>query len=87
MCFTQLGGFRLYVARNLSETITEPPPPPPNPAPVVESETIEIPSNGTVPTQSLALTKPVPSSGHVQSLIDNAADEGLFILKSPTVRI
>lgn len=56
-------------------------PQPPSPAPVTAHSVAETSS------PSLALTKTVPSSGGVQTLLDKAADEGLMILKSPRVII
>ncbi|OMP00120.1 Biotin/lipoyl attachment [Corchorus olitorius] len=84
----KLGGFRLYVARNLSGK-SEPPPPPLIQSPPVSVSTNKIveaaDSNGSVSTPTLAITKPLSSSGRIQSLLDRAADEGLVILKSPMV--
>lgn len=61
------------------------PPLPPSPAPVSTTATIET-SNGSASTSSLALSTPVASVGAIQTLVDNAADEGLVILQSPRVR-
>lgn len=60
------------------------PPLPPSPAPVSTTATIET-SNGSASTSSLALSTPVASVGAIQTLVDNAADEGLVILQSPRV--
>ncbi|KAL8458074.1 hypothetical protein ACS0TY_034983 [Phlomoides rotata] len=80
----KLGGFRLYVSRDLAEQSA--PPQPPAPAPVSAQAVVEKPgSNGSASLPSLALSKPVSSSGGVQRLLDNAADEGLVILQSPRV--
>ncbi|CAA2965767.1 Hypothetical predicted protein [Olea europaea subsp. europaea] len=80
----KLGGFWLQVTRDLSEQSA--PPQPPVSASVTADTVVERPdSNGSVSSQSLALSKPVPSSGGVQTLLDKAADEGLLILQSPRV--
>ncbi|KAL2458743.1 Single hybrid motif superfamily protein [Forsythia ovata] len=80
----KLGGFRLRVTRDLSEPSA--PPQPPVSAPVTAHTVVETPdSNGSVSSQSLALSKPVPSFGGVQTFRDKAADEGLLILQSPRV--
>lgn len=60
------------------------PPPSQIPTPVSVSATAEAPGNGSVST-SLVISKPVPSSGGIQTLLEKAADEGLAILKSPRV--
>uniref|UniRef100_A0A2N9HIZ4 Lipoyl-binding domain-containing protein n=1 Tax=Fagus sylvatica TaxID=28930 RepID=A0A2N9HIZ4_FAGSY len=78
----KLAGFRLYVMRDLTGK-TEPPPSQ-SPAPVSVSATAEAPANGSVST-SLAISKPVPSSGGFQTFLEKAADEGLVFLKSPRV--
>ncbi|XWS11831.1 hypothetical protein CRYUN_Cryun37aG0034800 [Craigia yunnanensis] len=83
----KLGGFRLYIVRDLAGK-SEPPPVIPSPPPVNVStnKTVEAPdSNGAVSTPSLAITKPLSSSGKIQSVLDKAADEGLVILQSPKV--
>ena len=75
--------------RNLAGK-SEPPPAIPSPPPVNVStnKTVEAPdSNGAVSAPSLAITKPLSSSGRIQSLLDKAADEGLVILQSRKVRI
>ncbi|KAK8664187.1 hypothetical protein V6N13_083986 [Hibiscus sabdariffa] len=82
----KLGGFRLYIKRDLTGK-TEPPPVIVSPPPVSVStnKTVEAPeSNGAVST-SLAITKPLSSSGRIQSFLDKATDEGLVILQSPNV--
>ncbi|KAF3530562.1 hypothetical protein DY000_02042866 [Brassica cretica] len=66
----KLGGFRLYVARNLADNNISPPQPQPIPA---ANETAG--SNGSASSTSLAITKPASS----------AADQGLIILQSPKV--
>ncbi|MBA0870968.1 hypothetical protein Goshw_019534, partial [Gossypium schwendimanii] len=83
----KLGGFRLYMVRNLAGK-SEPPPPILSPPPVSVStnKTVEAPkSNGTVSTPSLVITRPLSSSGRIESFLDKAADEGLVILQSPKV--
>ncbi|KAM5578848.1 hypothetical protein ABKV19_008917 [Rosa sericea] len=61
-------------------------PPPPIPAPVSASTPAEAPeSNGSVPSQSLAITRAEPSSRDIQTLLDKAADEGLMLIQSPRV--
>ncbi|KAL6513033.1 hypothetical protein OROMI_034640 [Orobanche minor] len=80
----KLGGFRLYVSRDLTEQVASQAPP--ALAPVTAHTVIETPgSNGSASSPSLALTKPSSSSGEVQALLDKAADEGLAILQSPRV--
>ncbi|KAE9467800.1 hypothetical protein C3L33_00317, partial [Rhododendron williamsianum] len=80
----KLGGFRLYVLRDL--TGKSKPESPPISAPVNMSATDEAPDqNGYVSSPSLAISKPMPSSNGVQSLLDRAVDEGLAILKAPRV--
>ncbi|XVF24834.1 hypothetical protein REPUB_Repub13aG0162000 [Reevesia pubescens] len=82
----KLGGFRLYIVRDLAGK-SEPPPAIPSPPVTVSSnKTVEAPDlNGAVSTPSLAIIKPLSSSARIQSLLDKAADEGLVILKSPKV--
>ncbi|KAH9714917.1 Lipoyl-binding domain-containing protein [Citrus sinensis] len=81
----KLDGFRLYVTRDIAGD-SIPPLPPSSPAPVTVNKPADRPdSNGSVPTSSLAITKPVSSSGGIQTLLDKAADEGLVILESPKV--
>ncbi|KAB2061354.1 hypothetical protein ES319_A10G080100v1 [Gossypium barbadense] len=85
----KLGGFWLYIVRNLAGK-SEPPPPILSPPPVSVStnKTVEAPkSNGTVSTPSLAITRPLSSSGRIESFLDKAADEGLVILQSPKKQI
>lgn len=81
----KLDGFRLYVTRDIpGDSIS--PPSPSSSAPVTVKKRVDTPdSNGSVPTPSLAISKPVPSSGGIQTLLDKAADEGLVILESPKV--
>ncbi|XP_021912099.1 uncharacterized protein LOC110825878 isoform X2 [Carica papaya] len=83
----KLGGFRLYVMRNLTEKSV--PSPAPNSVPVLITSTIESSdSNELVSAPSLAITKTTFPSEAVQNLpmlLDKAADEGLVILQSPKV--
>ncbi|KAH9666552.1 Lipoyl-binding domain-containing protein [Citrus sinensis] len=80
----KLDGFRLYVTRDIAGASS--PLLPSSPAPVTVNKPADRPdSNGSVPTPSLAITKPVSSSGGIQTLLDKAADEGLVILESPKV--
>uniref|UniRef100_A0A5B7AMQ0 Lipoyl-binding domain-containing protein n=1 Tax=Davidia involucrata TaxID=16924 RepID=A0A5B7AMQ0_DAVIN len=80
----KFSGFRLYVKRDLIGM--NKPPPPPISAPVSVNTTIKAPDlNGSVSSPSLAITKPEPSLGGIQTFLDKAADEGLLILQSPRV--
>ncbi|KAI4355719.1 hypothetical protein L6164_004466 [Bauhinia variegata] len=81
----KFGEFQLRAVRDLTEKIR--PPPPPAPASVSERTAPEVPKylNGSVSTLSLAISKPVSSSGSIQELLDKAADEGLVIIQSPRV--
>ncbi|PPD79470.1 hypothetical protein GOBAR_DD23622 [Gossypium barbadense] len=86
----KLGGFRLYMVRNLAGN-SEPPPPILSPPPVSVStnKTVEAPkSNGTVSTPSSVITRPLSSSGRIESFLDKAADEGLvgFLMRSRTIK-
>ncbi|XP_062008252.1 uncharacterized protein LOC133725135 isoform X2 [Rosa rugosa] len=75
---------KLHVVRELTEEGSTPPPP--IPAPVSASTPAEAPeSNGSVPSQSLAITRPEPSSRDIQTLLDKAADDGLVLIQSPRV--
>ncbi|KAJ6711715.1 hypothetical protein OIU79_008029 [Salix purpurea] len=85
----KLGGFRLYVRRDLTEKnkathqpLPAPPPPAASLAITVKTTTDASDLNGSVST-SLALSKQVPSSGGIKTFLDRAADEGLMILQSP----
>ncbi|KAL9291531.1 putative biotin/lipoyl attachment [Arabidopsis thaliana] len=70
----KLGGFRLYVARNIADNSSLQPPP--TPAVTASNATTESPeSNGSASSTSLAISKPASS----------AADQGLMILQSPKV--
>lgn len=73
------------MVRELTAKISTPPPP--IPTPVSASTPAEAPkSNGSLPTQSLAITRQEPSSRDIQTLLDKAADEGLVLIQSPRVR-
>ncbi|KAL0719406.1 hypothetical protein Bca4012_068730 [Brassica carinata] len=72
----KLGGFRLYVARNLADNNSSPPQPQPIYAAFSANAVTEsADSNGSASSTSLAITKPASS----------AADQGLIILQSPKV--
>ncbi|XP_027342604.1 uncharacterized protein LOC113855247 isoform X2 [Abrus precatorius] len=80
----KLAGFHLHVVRDLSEKVKTLPPP--IPSSVSINNVTETPkSNGSVPTTSLAISEPLPSSGSIQRFLDKAADEGLVIIQSPKV--
>lgn len=80
----KLGGFQLHVVRELTEKASTPSPP--IPTPVSASTPAEAPeSNGSLPTQSLAITRQEPSSRDIQTLLDKAADDGLVLIQSPRV--
>ncbi|XP_059642782.1 uncharacterized protein LOC132284674 [Cornus florida] len=80
----KLGGFRLYVTRDLT-TKNIPSPPPVSP-PVNVNTTVQTPElNGSVSTPSLAITKHGHSLGGIQTFLDESTDEGLVILQSPKV--
>ncbi|XP_021806000.1 uncharacterized protein LOC110750049 [Prunus avium] len=80
----KIGGFRLHVLRELTGKISTLPPP--SPAPVSVNASAEAPaSNGSVPTQSLAITRQEHSSRNIQTLLDRAADDGLVLIHSPRV--
>lgn len=71
--------------RELTEKISTLPPP--SPAPVSVNASAEAPaSNGSVPAQSLAITRQEHSSRNIQTLLDRAADDGLVLIHSPRVR-
>ncbi|KAJ0238520.1 Single hybrid motif superfamily protein [Hirschfeldia incana] len=70
----KLGGFRLYVARDLADNNSSPPEPQPTPA-AFSAANETAGSNGSASSTSLAITKPASS----------AADQGLIILQSPKV--
>ncbi|XP_060167677.1 uncharacterized protein LOC132598680 [Lycium barbarum] len=80
----KLGGFRLYVKRDLTGQSTTSLPPVSNPVSV--QSTVEVAeSNGSASSPSLAITKTSPLSDGIQTMIDKAADEGLVIIQSPRV--
>ncbi|XP_073263901.1 uncharacterized protein [Populus alba] len=82
----KLGGFRLYVMRDLTEK-NEPTPqplPPPPLAVTVKTTTDASDLNGSAST-FLAISKQEPFFGGIKSFLDRAADEGLMILQSPRV--
>ncbi|KAL4589123.1 hypothetical protein LXL04_002025 [Taraxacum kok-saghyz] len=84
----KLGGFRLYVLRDLTGKSTPPPPPPPEypvTAPVNGVTVESSEQNGSASSTSLAITKAEPSSGGIQTFLDTAADDGLVIIQSPRV--
>lgn len=62
--------------------------PPSIPAPVSINTPAEAPKpNGSVSTlTTLAISKPAPSSLSIEGFLEKAADEGLVIIHSPTVR-
>lgn len=75
----KLGGFRLYVMRNLAV-------PTPASAPISVDTGIHVPNeNGSASSTSLAISKSEPSPSDLQPSIVKAADEGLVILQSPRV--
>ncbi|PWA64267.1 biotin/lipoyl attachment [Artemisia annua] len=79
----KLGGFRLYVLRDLTGESTSSPPP--VSAPVVTANVEATEQNGSASSPSLAITKAEPSSVGIQTILDTAADEGLTIIQSPRV--
>ncbi|XP_061980796.1 uncharacterized protein LOC133701044 isoform X3 [Populus nigra] len=83
---SELGGFRLYVMRDLTEKNepTSQPLPPPPLAVTVKTTTDSSDLNGSAST-SLAISKQEPSFWGIKSFLDRAADEGLMILQSPRV--
>nr|AJE63432.1 biotin carboxyl carrier protein of acetyl-CoA carboxylase [Jatropha curcas] len=91
----KVGGFWLYLTRNLTQkskpspvpTLAPlPPDPAPAPDPLTADKTIKAPElNGSVSSTSFAISKPAPFSGGIQSFLDKAVDEGLMILQSPRV--
>ncbi|XP_071716818.1 uncharacterized protein [Rutidosis leptorrhynchoides] len=79
----KLGGFRLHVLRDLTGGSTSSPPA--VSAPIVSATVDATEQNGSVSSQSLAITKGEPSSVSVQTVLDRAADEGLALIQSPRV--
>ncbi|GAV84364.1 Biotin_lipoyl domain-containing protein, partial [Cephalotus follicularis] len=74
---------QIFLSRDLAWK-TSVSPPPPSPAPISLNTALEAPDlNGSVSTSSLAITKPVPSTGGIQTFLGKAADEGLMIIQSP----
>ncbi|KAL3528841.1 hypothetical protein ACH5RR_008163 [Cinchona calisaya] len=81
----KLGGFQLYVLRDLTEKDTTMPTPI-STAPVSVNAGSDVPKmNGSASSTSLAITKSEPSPSDVQTLLVKAVDEGLVILQSPRV--
>ncbi|XP_027124817.1 uncharacterized protein [Coffea arabica] len=75
----KLGGFRLYVMRNLAV-------PTPASAPISVNTAIDVPNeNGSASSTSLAISKSEPSPSDIQTSLVKAADEGLVMLQSPRV--
>ncbi|XP_027121674.1 uncharacterized protein [Coffea arabica] len=75
----KLGGFRLYVMRNLAV-------PTPASAPISVNTAIDVPNeNGSSSSTSLAISKSEPSPSDIQTSLVKAADEGLVMLQSPRV--
>lgn len=80
----KLNGFRLYMTRDLTGKVTSPPPP--SFSHVGVNTSIEAPDvDGSVSEPNLAVSQSLPSSGSIQRLLDNAADEGIMIIQSPRV--
>lgn len=80
----KIGGFRVYVKRDLAEKSIPAPVPSQPPAPTNPSSTPPD-SNGSATASSLAISKPKALSGSIQSILESASDEGLVILQSPKV--
>ncbi|KAI3971825.1 hypothetical protein MKX01_029665 [Papaver californicum] len=80
----KLGGFRLYVTRNLASSSQ---PMAPSVSAPISADTSVNPSelNGSASSPSLAISKSVSALGESHSLVDDATDEGLVILRSPKV--
>ncbi|KAD2393933.1 hypothetical protein R6Q59_012963 [Mikania micrantha] len=79
----KLGGFRLYVLRNLTVENTNSPPP--VSAPIISANVESSVPNVSASSLSLAITKVEPTSGDTQTILKTAADEGLTIIQSPMV--
>ncbi|KAH7652153.1 Biotin/lipoyl attachment domain-containing protein [Dioscorea alata] len=78
-----LSGFRLYVKRDINDKMLNLAASSP---PIQISSSNELlDQNGFVTTTSLTLSKPKPSSGSFQQILDSSHDEGLMILQSPKV--
>ncbi|WMV35136.1 hypothetical protein MTR67_028521 [Solanum verrucosum] len=80
----KLGGFRLYVKRDLTGQSTTSLPPISSPVSIPSSVEVAD-SNGSASSTSLAITKSSPPSDGIQTMIEKAADEGLVIIQSPRV--
>nr|XP_016514336.1 PREDICTED: biotin carboxyl carrier protein of acetyl-CoA carboxylase-like isoform X2 [Nicotiana tabacum] len=80
----ELGGFHLYVKRDLTGPSTTSLPAISNPVNIHSSVEVAD-SNGSASSSSLAITKSSPPSDGIQTMIDKAADEGLVIIQSPRV--
>ncbi|MCD7459812.1 hypothetical protein HAX54_042027 [Datura stramonium] len=80
----KLGGFRLYVKRDLTGQSTTSLPPISSPVSIHSSVEVAD-SNGSASSASLAITKISPPSDGIQTMIHKAADEGLVIIQSPRV--
>ncbi|KAK6912181.1 hypothetical protein RJ641_024274 [Dillenia turbinata] len=81
----KLGGFQLYVKRDVAGRAIRPTPPH-TLAPVsINTNTGASDINGSASSPSLAISKPMPSTDGVQTLLDKAVDEGLVIIQSPRV--
>ncbi|OIT02795.1 PREDICTED: uncharacterized protein LOC109227425 [Nicotiana attenuata] len=80
----KLGGFHLYVKRDLTGQSTTSLPALSNPVNIHSSVEVAD-SNGSASSPSLAITKSSPPSDGIQMMIDKAADEGLVIIQSPRV--
>ncbi|KAI5660519.1 hypothetical protein M9H77_29312 [Catharanthus roseus] len=82
----KLGGFRLYIKRNLTQENTTLPAPVPVSAPISVSTDIDLANrNGSASSTSLALYKPEPAPSGIKTFLDKAADDGIAILQSPKV--
>lgn len=76
---SQLGGFQLHLIRDLSGKASTVPLP--SPVPVVDTTTAASDLNGSINSQ-LSL----PFKRDIRNMLDNPADEGLVIIRSPRVR-
>lgn len=80
----QLGGFRLHLRRGLTGNVSNVPVPSPEPVNTnTKAEASDL--NQSAITQLLAISK-LPSSRDIQTMLDNPADEGVVIIRSPKVR-
>lgn len=80
----KLGGFQLYVKRNLTHENTTLPAPVSAPITVTAALDLLPNTNGSAPSTSLAIHKS-DAPGDIQTLLDKATDHGIAILKSPWV--